>query len=67
RLGYACATPLLPFLLWWRMATTIRLKKRRQKEFLLATPAMITFLASWACGEAVGALLGPGDSLARVE
>jgi GT2 family glycosyltransferase len=67
RLAYACATPALPFLLLWRMATTVWRKQRRRKEFLLATPIIGMFLASWAWGEAVGALLGPGDSLARVE
>jgi GT2 family glycosyltransferase len=67
RLAYACATPALPFLLLWRMATTVWRKRRRRKEFLLATPIIVIFLVSWAWGEAVGALLGPGDSLARVE
>jgi GT2 family glycosyltransferase len=67
RLAYACATPALPFLLLWRMATTVWRKQRRRKEFILATPIIGMFLASWAWGEAVGALLGPGDSLARVE
>jgi glycosyltransferase involved in cell wall biosynthesis len=67
RLTYACATPALPFLLFGRMAKTIWRKQRRRKEFLLATPIIATFLASWAWGEAVGALLGPGQSLARVE
>jgi GT2 family glycosyltransferase len=67
RLAYACATPALPFLLLWRMATTVWRKQRHRKEFLLATPIIGMFLASWAWGEAVGALLGPGHSLARVE
>lgn len=67
RLLYACATPLLPPLLLWRMATTIRRKGRRGKEFVLAVPAIGIFLLSWAWGEAVGAICGPGDSLARVE
>jgi Glycosyl transferase family 2 len=67
RLVYAVATPLLPPLLLWRMATTIRRKGRRTKEFLLAVPVISIFLLSWAWGELVGALAGPGDSLARVE
>ena len=67
RLLYAVATPLLPPLLLWRMATTIRRKGRRKKEFLLAVPVIGIFLLSWAWGEFVGALGGPGDSLARVE
>jgi GT2 family glycosyltransferase len=67
RLLYACATPLLPPLLLWRMATTIRRKGRRQKEFVSALPFIGIFLLSWAWGEWIGALRGPGDSLARVE
>ena len=67
RLLYACATPLLPPMLLWRMATTIRRKGRRKKEFITAVPVIGVFLLSWAWGEAVGALFGPGDSLARVE
>jgi GT2 family glycosyltransferase len=67
RLAYACATPLLPPLLFARMARTLWQKQRRLSTFMLATPVMIAFLISWAWGEAVGALLGPGESLARVE
>jgi len=67
KLAYACATPLLPPLLLWRMATTIRRKGRRQKEFASALPFIGIFLLSWAWGEWIGALCGPGDSLARVE
>jgi hypothetical protein len=67
RLIYAGATPLLPPLLLWRMATTIQRKGRRKKEFILAVPVIGVFLLSWAWGEAIGALCGPGDSLARVE
>jgi glycosyltransferase involved in cell wall biosynthesis len=64
---YACATPALPFLLLGRMTATVWRKNRQRKEFLLAIPLISLFLASWAWGEAVGALLGPGNSLARVE
>jgi len=67
RLTYACATPLLPFLLFARMAATIWRKQRRLREFVLATPIIGVFLLSWAWGEAIGALFGAGDSLARVE
>ena len=67
RLLYAVATPLLPPLLMGRMATTIWRKGRRKKEFILAVPVISIFLLSWAWGEWVGALCGPGDSLARVE
>lgn len=67
RVIYVCATPALPFLLFWRMARCIWQKQRRRKEFVFATPIIGTFLVSWAWGEAVGALFGAGDSLERVE
>ena len=67
RLAYACATPLLPGLLLGRIGKTVWKKGRHWKTFLLAAPIIGTFLTSWAWGEAVGALLGPGVSLARVE
>jgi GT2 family glycosyltransferase len=67
RLAFAGATTVLPTLLFGRMAKTIWAKRRRQTTFLLATPVIGAFLISWAWGEAIGALLGPGESLARVE
>lgn len=67
RLAFAGATTLLPPLLFARMAKVIWKKGRRQTTFLLATPVIGAFLLSWAWGEAVGALFGPGESLARVE
>jgi GT2 family glycosyltransferase len=67
RLAYACAMPLLPGLLMARMARLVASKPGHGALFLKATPVIATFLVSWAWGEAVGALLGPGDSLARVE
>jgi len=67
RLAYAGATVLLPPLLLWRMAATIWPKRAYRRTFLAAAPLICVFLVSYAWGEAVGALLGPGDSLARVE
>ncbi len=67
RFVYAAATPLLPPLLLLRMASILRQKRRRLKEFVQAVPFIGIFLLSWAWGEAVGALAGPGESLARVE
>lgn len=67
RLGYACATPLLPPLLLGRTTLTVARKRRHGARFLQAAPVLATFLVSWAVGEAVGALMGPGRSLERVE
>jgi glycosyltransferase involved in cell wall biosynthesis len=68
RLAYAAATALLPPLLLARLVRTVLLRKRRfRAHFLRALPALCTFVVVWAVGEAVGALLGAGNSLARVE
>lgn len=67
RLAYACATPVLPPLLLGRMVATVARKRRHAARFAQAVPVLATFLLGWAGGEAVGALLGPGRSLERVE
>ena len=48
-----------------RRSVTMPLASNVQKFARAATSP--TFLLSWAFGEAVGALLGPGRSLERVE
>ena len=67
RLVYAVGTVLLPVILFGRMAKTVFEKGRHRLKFLVAAPVIAVFLISWAWGEAVGALFGPGRSLARVE
>jgi GT2 family glycosyltransferase len=67
RMIIAAATPLLPPLLLVRMYRSVMEKRRHVKEFFLSLPLIFPFLISWAWGEAVGALLGPGASLERVE
>jgi glycosyltransferase involved in cell wall biosynthesis len=67
RLGYACGTAVLPPLLMGRLIGAVARKRRHGARFVRATPVLATFLVSWAFGEAVGALLGPGRSLERVE
>ena len=67
RVGYACATPLLPPLLMGRLIGTVARKRRHGARFARAAPVLGTFFLSWAFGEAAGALFGPGRSLERVE
>lgn len=51
------ASPLLPFLLTWRVARTAA--RRRWPAFLRALPATFVFLTAWSIGEAVGYVQGP--------
>lgn len=67
RMAYAGATVLLPPLLLWRMARVLAAKGGQTGRFVAALPLLLAFMASYAWGEAVGALSGPGQSLAKVE
>ena len=67
RAAYACSTPLLPPLLLGRIALVVARKRRHGARFLRALPVLATFVVSWAVGEAMGAMLGPGRSLEKVE
>jgi hypothetical protein len=65
--AYALATPLLPPVLFARIARAVLARPGHAARFLAAAPALLVFVIAWAAGEAMGALRGPGDSLARVE
>ena len=67
RLLYAAGTPLLPLVLFGRIAAAVARRRRHWGVFLASAPVLAVFLGSWAWGEAVGALGGPGDSLGKVE
>jgi len=67
RIVYAGATVLLPPLLLWRMARILARKGGQMGRFVAVFPLLLVFMVSYAWGEAIGALTGPSDSLARVE
>lgn len=67
RLFYAVSSPLLPFLMTWRIARQVIRKKRFRFQFLRALPLLSLFLISYAGGEASGYLFGAGNSLEKVE
>jgi glycosyltransferase involved in cell wall biosynthesis len=67
RLAYVAATPALPPLLALRIGRTVWSKKKYRGTLIKTLPVLGVFLLMWAWGEAVGAALGPGDSLSRVE
>ena len=63
---YALGAPLLPPVLYWRMARNVFSRGRRRREFLIATPLILLYLVVWAAGEAVGYAFGGGHSLLEV-
>lgn len=65
--AYAIATGALPALLLFRMTRDVLRKRRSGKEFVLSLPLLVLFVMSWAFGETVGALFGPGRSLQMVD
>lgn len=67
RLVYAFGSPLLMPLMLYRIGTQVRKKGREQGTFIAALPMLVPFMASYAAGEFVGYLFGPGHSLERVE
>jgi hypothetical protein len=66
RLAAGAGSLLLPPILIYRMLRAVA-AKGLQREFIRALPSLSSFIIIWAVGESVGALLGPGDALARIE
>lgn len=67
RLAYLLGGPLIPFMMFARIARIVFTKKCRIKNFLLASPLIGFALFVLVAGEWVGCLLGPGDALSKVE
>ncbi len=66
RVVYVLGTPLLPPLLYARMAMNVRRSRGHGRTFLAATPLVILCLLVWSYGEAIGYAFGGGRSLLRV-
>jgi GT2 family glycosyltransferase len=66
RLVYLAGSPLLVPLFYYRIARNVWRRRSPIREFVLATPLILLYLAAWALGEAVGYAIGGGRSLLRV-
>jgi glycosyltransferase involved in cell wall biosynthesis len=66
RLGYGAAALALPPLLLFRTVSRVVSKGRHRTELVRSLPLLAVFVVSWALGEMVGYVAGPGDSLAKV-
>jgi glycosyltransferase involved in cell wall biosynthesis len=67
RLAYLLGAPLIPFMLFGRMASKVVRKRCRVTTFVLTLPLIVPTLIVLVAGEWVGYLMGPGDALSRVE
>lgn len=67
RLVYGVGSLALPALLTLRVTRTTLAKGRDVGQFAACLPLIALFYAVGAAGEMLGYLIGPGDSLARVE
>lgn len=67
RLAAALLSPLLPLLLTVRFATVARRNRTIAAQALRVLPWMALFHVTWAAGECVGYLAGPGDALRTIE
>jgi glycosyltransferase involved in cell wall biosynthesis len=61
------ALTALPPLLLGRLVGNVWRKGRHRRELGLTLPMLVAFVGAWACGECVGYLQGPGESLSKVE
>ena len=66
RVAYGAASTVLPPLLLFRTVSRVMSKRRHRAELVRSLPLLCVFVVSWAMGEMVGYVAGPGDSLARV-
>ena len=64
---YALGSPLLPAQLVARTAACVLRKRRHRRELVAALPALCLLGLAHGAGELTGYLLGPGDSLRRVQ
>ena len=67
RLIYGVGSLALPALLTLRVSRIALAKRRNLARFVAALPLIGVFFAVGAVGEMIGYLVGPGDSLSRVE
>ena len=66
RLVYGAAACALPPVLLYRTVQRIVSKKRHLGHLVKSLPMLSVFVVSWAAGEAVGYIMGAGNSLSKV-
>ncbi|MEO8042718.1 MAG: glycosyltransferase [Acidobacteriota bacterium] len=67
QLIYLAYAPVSAIHLTWRIVSNVWRKQKHRRELFLSFPFLAMFMCSYALGELVGQLFGPGHSLAKVE
>jgi glycosyltransferase involved in cell wall biosynthesis len=57
RIAFVIISPLLPFLLFYRVTRRVYKNGIYLKQFILSSPLVFVGLTAWSCGEFVGSLL----------
>ncbi len=66
RLFRAASCPLVPFVLLYRWARVYIAKRHRLDMFVLTLPLQVLLFGTWALGEFLGYIRGPGRSCSRL-
>lgn len=66
RVVRAASCLLVPFVLQYRWSRAYLPKRRRRGVFLLTLPLQLLLFGTWAIGECVGYLRGPGPACSRL-
>lgn len=66
KLLLAVSSVALPPVLLWRIVSGVLTKGRYVGQLVKSLPLLMIFVVAWAAGEAVGTLVGAGDSLSKV-
>ena len=66
KLVYSLGACALPPVLLMRVLRSAWRRAETRRDVALSLPLLALFVTAWAAGEAVGALMGPGDALQRV-
>jgi glycosyltransferase involved in cell wall biosynthesis len=67
KMAYFVAAPLVPLLLFTRMAQRVFRQRCRIDKFAQIVPLLVPVLLVYVAGEVVGYVAGPGDALLKVE
>jgi hypothetical protein len=67
RMIYLVIAPVIVVMLWARIALRVLRARRRIGAFILTQPFLLPILITYVFGEWIGFLIGPGDSLTKIE